>query len=146
MTTAAQTALKVACPSCLTANRVDSERRSDGPNCGHCGAPLLDGRPVELGQAALDAVLGQTELPVIVDFWAPWCGPCRAMAPMFEQAARKLATEARFVKVNTDAEQALAARYGIRAIPTLLLFRNGEEVKRSSGVMDAGSLARWIRE
>jgi thioredoxin 2 len=144
MMTAAATELRIACPACLTANRVDGERRSDGPKCGHCGAPLLDGRPVELGQAALDAVLGQTELPVIVDFWAPWCGPCRAMAPMFEQAARKLAAEVRFVKVNTDAEQALAARYGIRAIPTLVLFRNGQEVKRSSGAMDAGTLARWV--
>jgi thioredoxin 2 len=145
MTSVAQTALKVACPACLTANRVDGERRGDAPRCGRCGAPLLDGAPVELDAARFDALVAHTDLPVVVDFWAPWCGPCRSMAPLFEQAARKLAAEARFVKVNTDAEQALAARYGIRAIPTLLLFRNGQEVKRSAGVMDAGSLANWVR-
>ncbi len=144
MSTAA-TLLKVACPACLTANRVDGERRGDGPKCGRCGAPLLDGLPVEADEAGFGTLLAGTDLPVVVDFWAPWCGPCRAMAPMFEQTARTLATEARFVKVNSDTEQALAARYAIRAIPTLILFRNGAEVKRHSGALDAGSLARWVR-
>ncbi len=139
------TLLKVACPACLTANRVDGERRGDGPKCGRCGAPLLDGLPVEADEAGFGTLLAGTDLPVVVDFWAPWCGPCRAMAPMFEQTARTLATEARFVKVNSDTEQALAARYAIRAIPTLILFRNGAEVKRHSGALDAGSLARWVR-
>jgi len=94
----------------------------------------------------LDALLASSELPVVVDFWAAWCGPCRAMAPMFEQAAGELAGKARFVKVNVDEQQALAQRYGIRAIPTLVLFRGGEEVRRHSGAMDAGALVRWTQE
>ena len=142
--TAEAATVLIACPACLTGNRVAAGRMGEGPKCGRCGAPLLDGRPVELDEARFDAVVGGTGLPVVADFWAPWCGPCRAMAPMFEQAARALASEARFVKVNTDAEQALAARHAIRAIPTLILFRDGAEVKRHSGAMDAGSLARWI--
>ena len=136
----------VACPGCLTGNRVAEDRLGDGPTCGQCGAALLDGKPLEVDGPRFEAVIGRTELPVVADFWAPWCGPCRAMAPMFEQAARKLATEARFVKVNTDAEQALAVRYAIRAIPTLILFRDGAEVRRHSGALDAGSLARWINQ
>jgi thioredoxin 2 len=146
MDAAARTApVLVPCPACQTGNRVAADRLADGPKCGQCGAPLLEGRPIEVGEPRFDALAVRGDLPVVVDFWAPWCGPCRAMAPMFEQAARALATEARFLKVNTDDERALAARYAIRAIPTLVLIRQGTEVKRHSGALDAGSLARWVR-
>jgi thioredoxin 2 len=93
----------------------------------------------------LDDLLASSELPVVVDFWAPWCGPCRAMAPIFEQAASEFAGKARFVKVNVDEQQALAARHAVRAIPTLVLFRDGAEIKRVSGALDAGALAQWIQ-
>jgi thioredoxin 2 len=137
-------AVQVACPSCLVANRVPTARLAEDPKCGKCGARLLDGAPLELTEAGFPSFLRRTELPVLVDFWAPWCGPCRAMAPHFERAAQELKDRARLVKVNTEEAQGLAARYGIRAIPTLILFKNGAEVKRASGAMDAGALARWV--
>ena len=134
--------LQVACPQCLAANRVPAARLAEDPKCGKCGAALLDGAPVELREDQFDAFVQRTQLPVLADFWAPWCGPCRAMAPQFERAARDLKDRVRLVKVNTEQAQGLAARYGIRAIPTLVLFKDGAEVKRTSGAMDAGALAR----
>jgi len=133
----------VACPSCLAANRVPAARTGADPKCGNCGAALLDGAPAELGEEQFDRFVARTELPVLVDFWAPWCGPCRAMAPHFARAAKNLKDRVRFVKVNTEEAPGLAARYGIRAIPTLVLFRNGAEAKRMSGALDAGALERW---
>jgi thioredoxin 2 len=135
--------VQVACPRCLTANRVPQERLGEQPKCGKCGAPLLQGAPVELGEGAFDDYVARTGLPVVADFWAPWCGPCRMMAPHFERAAAQLNEKAVFVKVNTEEAPGLAARMNIRAIPTLVLFRNGVEEKRVSGALDTASLVRW---
>jgi len=135
--------VQIACAACLTANRVPAARLGEGPTCGKCGAALLDGAPAELGEAQFDTFVARTELPVLADFWAPWCGPCRAMAPHFERAAQQLKDRVRLVKVNTEDAPGLAARYNIRAIPTLVLFRNGVEEKRTSGALDSGALARW---
>jgi thioredoxin 2 len=136
--------VQVVCPSCLTANRVPAERLGESPTCGKCHAPLLAGEPVALDDSSFDALVGRTELPVVVDFWAPWCGPCRAMAPHFERAAAMLKDRVRFAKVNTDEASGIASRIGIRAIPTLVLFKAGAEVKRTSGVLDTRSLVQWI--
>ena len=133
----------IACASCLAANRVPAARTGADPKCGKCGAPLLEGAPAELGGAKFDQFVARTGLPVLVDFWAPWCGPCRAMAPHFERAARSLKDRVRLVKVNTEEAPGLAARFGIRAIPTLVLFKNGAEAKRMSGALDVGALERW---
>jgi thioredoxin 2 len=136
--------VQVACPACLAPNRVPAARVAEDPKCGKCGAALLDGAPAELSEDQFDSFVARTELPVLADFWAPWCGPCRAMAPHFERAAQQLKDRVRLVKVNTEKAPQLAARYNIRAIPTLVLFRNGVEAKRTSGALDAGALARWV--
>ncbi len=136
--------LLVLCASCSTANRVPAQRLGDDPKCGNCGAPLLDGKPVALDEARFDSFIGRNELPVLVDFWADWCGPCHAMAPAFERAAGELKTRVRFAKLNTEDAQQVAARFGIRSIPTLILFRGGSEVARVSGAMDARSIASWV--
>jgi thioredoxin 2 len=135
--------VQVACPACLAPNRVPAARMAEDPKCGKCGAALLDGAPAELREDQFEPFVQRTELPVLVDFWAPWCGPCRAMAPHFERAAQQLKDRVRLVKVNTEDAPGLAARYNIRAIPTLVLFRNGVEQKRMSGALDAGALERW---
>lgn len=138
--------VQVACARCLTPNRVPAARLGEDPKCGKCGAALLDGHPVALDEASFDAFVARTELPVLVDYWAPWCGPCRAMAPQFEKAAGELRQNVRFAKVNTEDAQGIAARAGIRAIPTMVLYRGGKELARTSGAMDAATLRRWLGE
>jgi thioredoxin 2 len=135
----------VVCPQCNAANRLAAGRTGDDPVCGKCGAPLLAGAPITLDEARFERFVSRTELPVIVDFWATWCGPCRAMAPQFEQAARELKGEAVFAKVDSDANPTLSSRFQIRSIPTMLLLRNGVEVKRQSGALQAPHIVAWAR-
>jgi thioredoxin 2 len=125
----------VVCVHCRATNRIPATRLGDDPVCGKCGRALLSGEPVVLGDGDFDAVTGRTELPVVVDFWADWCGPCRMMAPQFEQAARELKGRALFVKVDSDANPQLAQRFGIRSIPTLIRLDRGREVTRQSGAL-----------
>jgi thioredoxin 2 len=136
-------ATHVACAHCGAVNRVPSERLADGPVCGRCGKDLLPAAPIELGDADFDRVVGRTDLPVLVDFWAPWCGPCRAMAPQFERAAAQLQGRALLVKVNSDEAPQLSARFGIRSIPTLVKLERGREVARQAGAVDAGRIAAF---
>jgi len=137
--------LHVVCPHCDAVNRLPAARLAEKPVCGKCGQALFAGQPVDLNATNFDRHVGRSDLPVVVDFWAPWCGPCRGMAPTFARAAGELEPAVRLAKVDTESEQQLAARYNIRSIPTLAIFRNGREIARQSGAVDAATLRRWVQ-
>ena len=137
--------LHIVCPHCHTTNRVRSADLANAPDCGSCHQALFVGHSLALNEAQFDRHMARSQIPVLVDFWAPWCGPCRQMAPAFEQAASLLEPQFRLVKVDTEAEKNLGARFNIRSIPTLALFANGREVARQPGAMGAAEIVRWAR-
>ena len=134
----------VVCPHCNATNRLPIERLAAGPKCGKCGGRIFGGHPVELNDVTFDKHVGQNDIPVVVDFWAPWCAPCKMMAPAFEKAAVNLEPRVRLAKLNTDEAQEIAGQMGIRSIPTMILFENGQEVARHSGAMMAGDIENWV--
>lgn len=139
-------AVKLTCPSCGQGNRVPVSRLAEGPKCGVCGAGLADGKVAELDAATHDKVTRGDGLPVLVDYWAPWCGPCRMMAPEFAKAAQALAPGVRLMKLNTEDHPEISARAGIRGIPALILYRNGREVARLAGARPAADIVAFVRQ
>ena len=134
----------IVCPNCNTTNRVANERREEHPICGACKEPLLVGKPFELTSENFDKHINNSDMPVLVDFWAPWCGPCKMMAPIIDHAADALASSVRVAKVNTETERELAARFGIRGIPTLAIYSKGQLVAQQTGAIDLKQLLNWL--
>jgi thioredoxin 2 len=140
------TTTNVTCSKCNAKNRIPSDRLGDKPRCGKYKSPVFSGKSVDLTAANVNAVLNHNDIPVLVDCWAPWCGPCKTFAPTFEQAAQQLEPQLRLAKLNTEAQQSIAARWKIRSIPTLILFNNGKEIARQSGAMPLMQLKQWLAQ
>jgi len=138
------TTLHIVCPHCHTVNRFSSERLNQHPRCGQCKEALFTGHPLELTGQNFKQHIGRNDIPVVVDFWADWCGPCKMMAPSYAQAAVALEPQVRLAKLNTEQEQGIAAQFNIRSIPTLIIFKSGREITRQSGAMSAPDIVRWI--
>lgn len=138
------TTLHIVCPHCDTINRIAAERLSQHPRCGQCKQPVFNGRPLELSGKNFQQHIARNDIPVVVDFWADWCGPCKMMAPAYAQAALALEPQVRLAKLNTEPEQAVAAQFNIRSIPTLVIFKSGREIARLSGAMKTADIVRWV--
>lgn len=136
----------IVCPACAAVNRVPPEKPAAAARCGKCHKPLFTGHPVNLDGSGFERHISRNSIPVVVDFWADWCGPCKMMAPEFAKAAKAMEPDIRFAKLDTEAAEAQAAAYGIRSIPTMILFRQGQEIARQSGAMSAGQIVQWVRE
>jgi len=136
--------MRIVCPNCLSVNNVPKKDSYKKANCGKCKNSLLITKPIDLNNSNFDEVVVNSDIPVIVDFWAPWCGPCKMMGPNFEKSATKFPLKALFTKVNTEDEQNLGARFGIRSIPTLIIFKDGKEVHRISGALDETNLSQLV--
>ena len=137
--------IHILCPHCKSINRLQEARLASNPICGRCKQKLFNAHPVELSHYDFGRHISTNEIPVVVDFWASWCGPCKIMSPILQQAAAYLEPQVRIAKVNTEAEQGLAAKFNIRSIPTIIIFKNGNEAARQSGAMDLAALIEWVR-